>query len=385
MSPVCPTTWRRGRTWAAAGSIVLLAGTLAACGGDSEKNESATGTTSATDAELATAMKPLDSYPVPTVKLDGADSVAGKTVFYIPLTKQAPQFTTTEKTLTAAAKAAGLRVQVCDGKGTPTDIGGCLGQATDAGAAAVVTDAIPYALAANGLDAAQKAGIPVVMSNQVPDPSHPASKTLTWVPVPGGEQQIRLFDWIAADSKGKANILINQSSDGLSPARYVATGRSALSKSCPDCKLTVNKVTSSNFALIPSSTSAALLKDPTVNYVDSQFEQYLQPTQGGVQQTSRTDIKVVTGSASLGGMKALKSGSPVAATAQAAAFQGWVDTDAALRLILGEPVPEYTIPTRLFTKDNIGDVELTEAAELSGEWFGPATFTDDFKKLWGVS
>ncbi|MGW2788267.1 sugar ABC transporter substrate-binding protein, partial [Streptomyces populi] len=305
--------------------------------------------------------------------------------FYIPITKQAPQFTTTQKTLTAAAKAAGLRVQVCDGKGTPTDIGGCIGQATDAKAAAIIADAVPYKLAGNGLDAAQKAGIPVVISNQVPDPAHPASKTLTWVPVPGGEQQVRLFDWITADSKGKANILINQSADGLSPAAYVADGQTSLEKNCPDCKLTVNKVSSSNFALIPSSTSAALLKDPAVTYVNSQFEQYLQPTQGGVQQASRTDIKVVTGSASLGGMKALKSGSLAAVTAQAAAFQGWVDTDAALRLILGRPVPKYTIPTRLFTKDNIGDVQLTEQAELSGEWFGPAGFSEDFKKLWGIA
>ncbi|MFE5791450.1 sugar ABC transporter substrate-binding protein [Streptomyces sp. NPDC056503] len=382
-----PASRRRVRAWTAAASVTLLAGSLAACGGEAEAPAStgADGSVSAVGDKSAAAMKPLDAYPVPTEKLDDVDSVAGKTIFYVPITKQAPQFTTTEKTLAAAAEAVGLRLQVCDGKGTPTDIGGCIGQATDAKAAAIIADAIPYALAANGLDTAQKAGIPVVISNQVPDPSHPASKTLTWVPVPGSEQQIRLFDWIVSDSQGKANILINQSSDGPSPARYVADGKAALQKSCPGCRLTTNKVTSSNFALIPSSTSAVLLKDPTITYVDSQFEQYLQPTQGGVQQTSRTDVKVVTGSASLGGMKALKSGSLSAVTAQAAAFQGWVDTDAALRLILGRPVPEYAIPTRLFTKDNIGDVQLTEEAELSGEWFGPATFTDDFKKLWGVA
>ncbi|MEF9906904.1 sugar ABC transporter substrate-binding protein [Streptomyces sp. P9-A2] len=378
---------RRARTWAAAAGVALLAGSLAACGGDSKDTASAgaDGATAAADDKLAAAMKALDAYPVPTEKLDKVGSVAGKTVYYVPITKQAPMFTTTEKTLAVAAKAAGLRLQVCDGKGTPTDIGGCIGQATDAKAAAIIADAIPYGLAANGFDAAQKAGIPVVISNQVPDPAHPASKTLTWVHVPGTEQQIRIFDWIAADAKGKANILVNQSSDGPSPASYVADAKAALKKSCPDCKLTINKVTSSNFALVPSSTSAVLLKDPSINYVDAQFEQYLQPTQGGVQQTSRTDIKVVTGSASLGGLKALKSGSLAAVTAQAAAFQGWVNTDAALRLILGRPVPEYNIPTRLFTKDNIDDVKLTEEAELSGEWFGPATFTDDFKKLWGVA
>ncbi|WP_210636756.1 sugar ABC transporter substrate-binding protein [Streptomyces sp. GESEQ-13] len=387
MRPARPTSRRRVRTLAAAAGVALLAGSLAACGGDAEGagSSSADGASSASGEQLSAALKPLDAYPVPAEKLDGVDSVAGKTLFYIPITKQAPMFTTTEKTLTDAAKAVGMRLQVCDGKGTPTDIGGCINQATDAKAVAIIADAIPYALAANGFDAAQKAGVPVVISNQVPDQAHPESKTLTWVPVPGSEQQIRLFDWIAQDSGGKAHILVNQSSDGPSPGAYVADGKAALEKTCPDCELTVNKVTSSNFALVPSSTSAVLLKDPSITYVDAQFEQYLQPTQGGVQQTSRTDVKVVTGSASLGGLKAVKSGQLAAVTAQAAAFQGWVNTDAALRLILGEPVPEYTIPTRLFTKDNVDDVSLTEEAELSGEWFGPAGYTDEFKKLWGLS
>jgi ribose transport system substrate-binding protein len=379
---------RRVRTWAAAGSIAVLATSLTACGSDSDGSGAADdggGSNSAVSGDLATAMEPLDAYPVPTAELKDVASVAGKTIYYIPITKQAPQFTTTEKALTAAAEAAGLQVQVCDGKGTPTDIGACIGQATDAKAAAIVADAIPYVLAANGLDAAQEAGIPVVISNQVPDPDHPASETLTYVPVPGSEQQIRLFDWIASDSGGKGNILVNQSADGPSPASYVADGQAALEKNCPDCNLTINKVSSSNFALVPSSTSAALLKDPSITYVDAQFEQYLQPTQGGVQQTSRSDIKLTTGSASLGGLEALKSGTLAAVTAQAAAFQGWVSTDAALRMILGQSLPDYNIPTRLFTKDNIDDVTLTDDAELSGEWFGPASFTDDFKKLWGVA
>lgn len=388
MSPARRTpSSRRLRTWAVAGSIAVFASTLTACGSDSGGSGADTGSESASSAlsgDLATAMKPLDAYPVPTAALQDVASVAGRTIYYIPITKQAPQFTTTEKALTAAAEAVGLHVQVCDGKGTPTDIGGCIGQATDAKAAAIVADAIPYVLAANGLDAAQEAGIPVVISNQVPDRGYPDSKTLTWVPV-SSEQQIRLFDWIASDSNGKGSVLVNQSADGPSPARYVADGQAVLKKNCPDCKVTINKVTSSNFALVPSSTSAALLKDPSITYVEAQFEQYLQPTQGGVQQASRTDIKVLTGSASLGGLKALRSGALAAAVAQAAAFQGWVNTDAALRLILGQPVPEYKVPTRLFTKSNIDDVTLTEEAELSGEWFGPVTFTDEFKKLWGVA
>lgn len=379
---------RRARTWTTVGAIAVLATSLSACGSDSDDSTGGSGSgsgDSALSAAIEEATQPLDAYPVPTEPLEGVDSLQGKTVFYIPITKQAPQFTTTETTLEDAMDAVGISVQVCDGKGTPTDISACVSQATEAKAGAIIADAIAYGLAANALDGAQQAGIPVVISNQIPDEDHPASKTLTYVPVPGGEQQTRLFQWIAEDSGGSGHVLVNQSADGPSPASFVAAGKEELDSSCPDCKLTINEVTSSNFALIPSSTSAALLKDPSITYVDSQFEQYLQPTQGGVQQTSRSDIKTVTGSVSLGGLEQLESGSLAAVTAQAAAFQGWVNGDAALRLMLGAEIPEYTIPTRLFTQDTIGDVTLTDEAELSGEWFGPTTFTDDFKKLWGVA
>lgn len=118
MRPARPTPRRRARTGAAAAGIALLAGSLAACGADSEDTASAgpDGSTSAVGNNLVTAMKPLDAYPVPTEKLDNVDSVAGKTIFYVPITKQAPQFTTTEKAVAAAAETVGLRLQVCDGK-----------------------------------------------------------------------------------------------------------------------------------------------------------------------------------------------------------------------------------------------------------------------------
>jgi ribose transport system substrate-binding protein len=77
-----------------------------------------------------------------------------------------------------------------------------------------------------------------------------------------------------------------------------------------------------------------------------------------------------------------------ASVGQASAYQGWVDADAVLRMMTGttgDKLPQYTIPVRLFTRDNIGSVPLTQAAEASGEWFGPADYPDSFVKLWGLS
>lgn len=379
---------RPARALAAAGVLALAATGLAACGEDTAAPAaSSSGAVSnpALAAEVEALTKPLDAYPVPTTAVD-ASAHKGKTLYYIPITMQSPQFAVTQKTLTAAAQAVGLSVQVCDGKGTPTDVSSCVQQATKANAGTIITDAVPYGLAANAFDAAQEANIPVIISNQVPDEKHPASKTLDYIAAGGTGMQEALAKWVSLDSGGKANVLINQSTDGPSPAVFVAAGKKVYDADCAGCTVTVNEVSSANFSLIPSSTSSALLKDPNVNYVMSQFEQYLQATQSGVQQANKISaVKGLTGSTQLSGLKQLAAGNFLyAAAAQASAYQGWVDVDAALRLMSGTEVPEYTIPVRLFTRDSVKDVNLSSEAEASGEWFGPATFTDEFQKLWGA-
>jgi ribose transport system substrate-binding protein len=388
---------RSTRALAAAGVLTLAVAGLAACSSDDD-GAASTGSAGATggtgsDSDLAAQVakyeKPLDAYPVPTQKISGdVGSLEGKTVYYIPITSQSPQFAVTQTALVAAAGQVGIDVQVCDGKGTPTDVSACVTQATKAKAGTIITDAVPYGIAANAFDAAQKAGIPVIISNQLPDdPDHPNSKTFANLPSGGTEMQVALADWISLDSSGKADVLINQSTDGPAPIAFVKAGKEAFSKNCPDCTITINEVSSANFSLIPSSTSSALLKDPNVNYVVSQFEQYLQATQTGVQQANKTaKVKGATGAAQLSGLKQLASGNFLyAAAAQASAFQGWIDMDASIRLMLGEDLPQYTIPVRLFTRDSVKDVQLTEDAQASGEWFGPSTYTDDFTKLWGIA
>jgi len=378
---------RRTRAVTAAGSIAAIAVSLAACGSsdDSSAAEGSAGSSSTASSALAQYTQPLDSYPVPTESIGDVSSLAGRTIYYIPITQQSPQFAVTQKGVEAAASAVGMTVQTCDGKGTPTDISACLSQATDAKVGAIVTDAIAYGLASNALDAAQAAGIPVIISNQVVDDAHPVSSTLDYVAAGGSAMEEALATWVTADSGGDAHVLFNLSTDGPSPAVFQAAGQKIYDDSCSGCDVTINKVSTSSFSQIPSSTSAALLQHPDVNYVESQFEQYAQAVQSGIQQTSRSDIKLVVGAAELGGIKQVQSGAFAAAAAQAAAFQGWVDVDAAMRLMLGSEVPEYTIPVRLFTEDTMDDVSLTDEAQQSGEWFGPTTFTDDFEKLWGVA
>jgi len=381
----------RTRAITAAGVVALAAIALAGCdstaeAGSATPSGSAAAAATGLAAEVAAAQALPDSYPVPADAVTDGTALQGATVYYVPITLQSPQFAVTQKAFTEALEALGASVQVCDGQGTPTAVSACIDQGRDAKAAAIVTDAVAYGVAGNSLDAAQAAGIPVVISNQVPNADHPDSATLANIPAGGTAQAVSLAQWVTVDSDGTADLLANIGQDGPAPAVFFAAAQEVYDQECPDCVIVENGVSSANFPQIAPSTQSALLANPDTDYVYSQFAQYLQPTLGGIQGAGMAGkVKVLAGSVQLDDLEAVADGSLTAAAGQASAFQGWVDADAVLRLVNGDDLPEYTIPTRLFTSENIGDIDLSADAEASGEWYGPVDFTDEFKKVWGVS
>jgi ribose transport system substrate-binding protein len=67
------------------------------------------------------------------------------------------------------------------------------------------------------------------------------------------------------------------------------------------------------------------------------------------------------------------------------AYEGWALTDEILRMATKTAPVTETIPTRLFTNQNIATIQVTSAAQTSGAWFGGNSFEGQFSKLWGVS
>ncbi|WP_062388040.1 sugar ABC transporter substrate-binding protein [Demequina iriomotensis] len=394
-SPVL-TSARRLRGMGVASALAIATLSLAACASDTDPGAETSGSsaaepTTATSepaaptSALAEYMAPMDAYPLPEEPID-ASSLEGKTVYYIPITQQSPQFAITGPQVTEALESVGINVQTCNGQGNPTEIGKCITQAVNADAMAIIGDAISYAMVSQAYDDARAAGIPVIVGNQKPYPEAPADETLAYVEGAGEQMSTMLLQWAGEDSGGDADILINQTADGMTPGLYMKAAIGALEGTCPGCTTTINEVTSASFDLVPSSTSAALLKDPDVDYVVAQFAQFLQPTQQGITTAGKTtDVTLMTGSAQLGALQALQGGSLQVAAGQASAFHGWVYADASMRLALGLELPEYTIPVRLFTADSMADVDLSEEGETSGSWYGPTTFKDDFKALWGAA
>lgn len=383
---------RRRAAFPAAAAAAVALSLVAGCGSsatDHASDAAALADSSGLDSAMASVArqtKPLDAYPVPTEKLSGVSALKGRTVYYVPISRQAPQFAVTGAALKKALGTVGISLRICNGNSDPTQVSVCVDQAVDAGAGAVITDSIPYALAVNAFEHARAKDIPVLITDQIADATHPADRKLGYLDGAGRTMLTAVADWVIADSKGKAEVVINQSTDSPSSIAYVEAAQQEFGKLCSACKVVINKISSADFSLIASSTSSTLLRNPGTGYVISEFDHYLQSTLGGVQQSGRSAaVKGGSAAAQISGLRMLRSKNFLHVdVGQASAYQGWADADAALRLMLGQRLPAYIIPIRLFTRENVADLKLTGEAEASGEWFGPTDFPSHFAGLWGA-
>lgn len=394
----------RSKRWIAPVAVLAATAVMAGCSSSSSSSSSApsssapsgsaTGSaTTAASSDLAKADAMVSQlsavttkYPVPTTPVSGVSALKGKTVYYVPLVAAIPGFAATAVALKGSLAKAGLKLQVCDGQGNPSAIAACVGQATGAGAAGIILDAAPYGMAENALNSAKAKGIPIIIADQYP-PTASTANTDAVTYVPGVvDQPSQIAWWTIADSKGAANAIIAQEVDSPSSKQYVTNSLSIYSQYCPGCKITLKTITASTNALLASATSANILANPNATYYYTEFEDSLQPTIQGIQQSARTGISLSVAGGSTDGLGLLKGGSSVvkAVVTVDEAYAAWALTDEILRLATKSPPVTETYVSRLFTSENIGTIQVTPAAENSGAWFGDTSYQSEFAQLWGV-
>jgi ribose transport system substrate-binding protein len=393
--------WKR---WVAPGAAITAVAVLAACSSSSSSSSSATSSSAPSTSASASAASSTASglakaaamvtqlsavttkYPVPTAAVSGVSALKGKTVYYVPLVAAIPGFAATAVTMKASLAKAGLKLQVCDGQGNPSAIAACVGQATGAGAAGIILDAAPYGMAENALNAAKAKGIPIIIADQYP-PTTSTVNTDAVTYVPGVvDQPSQIAWWTIADSKGTANAILAQEVDSPSSKQYVTNSLAIYSQYCSGCKITLKTITASTNSLLASATSANLLSNPDATYYYTEFEDSLQPTIQGIQQSARTNVSLSVAGGSTDGLGLLKSGSAVvkAVVTVDEAYAAWALTDEILRMATKSAPVAETYVSRLFTSQNIGTIQVTPAAENSGAWFGDTSYQSEFAQLWGV-
>ena len=382
----------RKRWLASAAVAVLASAALAGCGSSSGGGGSSSGTGSSGDLakaqqEVASLEAVTKTYPVPTAGVSGVSAFKGRKVYYIPLVQSIPGFVVTASSMKQALGTAGLSQQVCDGQGQPSAVAACVQQAVAANAAGIVLDAIPYGMAQNALDAAKAKGIPIIIADQYA-PTSGTANTDQVTYVPGAtDQPTAIAWWIINASKGAAKAIIAEEIDSPSSKQYVTNSLAIYKQYCPGCNIKVKDITASTDALLATDTSSNILTDPGVQYYYTEFEDSLQPTIQGIQQSGHTSsVALSVAGGSVNGLGLLKSGSSTvkAVVAVDEAYAGYALTDEILRMMTkSSPVAE-PYPTRLFTSDNIGSIDVTTTAQSSGAWFGDASFETSYAALWGV-
>lgn len=382
-------------------ALVSAAALAAACGSSNNQSGSTGGSTSSSSspgvarasAVVARLSKPTTSFPAPGPALKNVKSLKGKSVWYIPLTLQAPVFGIGNSSLHTALGKAGVTVHTCSGQSNPSATSACVNEAVARGANAIIADAVPVVLAANAFANAEKHHVPVLIVNQLPPPSPkmPGAVTgngndkLAYALSQDVTQVKAIADWTITDSHGKANDLMEVFTDSPSTLAYGAGGVAEFKHNCPSCKITVQKVALANASLIPSQTSSALLRNHDINYVIPEFDAVLQPVSQGIQQAgSANKVKIGTDGGDLPALQELKAGRLGAEVGEDFPYAGWADADEVMRMMLGMPIVTEHVPVRMFTASNIGSLQLTPAAQASGQWYGSSAYQSMFEHLWGL-
>ena len=385
-----------GRRWLSAAAVIAASAALAACSSSSSSTtsspaSSSTGSTASAGVQKAEQMvAQLESttaqYPVPAAGVSGVSKFKGRTVYYIPLDAHIPGFVVTAQTMKQALAKAGLNFQECDGQATPSTIASCVSHAAGAGAAGIILDAIPYGMAQNALDGAKSKGVPIIIADQYPVSGTVNSDQLSYVPGVV-DQPSQVAWWLIADPKGKAHAIIGQEADSPSSIAYVQNSLPIYKHYCPGCTIVVKQITATETSpQLQAAVSSNIQTNPGVQYYYTEFEDSLQPTLAGIQQSGKSssiDLAVAGGSVDSLGL--LKGGQTVKAVVVVdQAYAGWALTDEILRMMTKSAPVSETFPSRLFTSQNIGSIQVTTAAQASGAWFGDNSYQGEFAKLWGV-
>jgi ribose transport system substrate-binding protein len=206
--------------------------------------------------------------------------------------------------------------------------------------------------------------------------------------VPGVvNQPTQIAWWLIADSGGKANAIIGEEEDSQSSVAYVQNALPIFKQYCPDCHIVVKPITASmSDQQITAAVTSNVQTDPTAQYYYTEFEDSLQDTVSGIQASGKAStVGIAVAGGSVNGLGLLKSGQLVkAVVAVDQAYAGWALTDEILRMATKSGPATETFPSRLFTSQNIGSIQVTSAAQASGAWFGNDSYQAGFAKLWGV-
>ena len=305
----------------------------------------------------------------------------GKHVWIITSTLAVPFVATIAHAAEAAAKEAGLKTTLFDGKGDVTEWNRGMSQAVAQHADGIITVGASPELMKGPMAAALAAKIPVV-DTLTADQAAPL--------VPGTFAHVSISFRHSGRASGRLRHREEQRQGACSdPRRQRISGRGAargghqheFKTLCPDCAVTVQDTQVGNLGVkLGQLTQTLLRRSPDISLVMPTYDAQEICVVPAIKAANLDKPMEVIGSdAVTSNLDWIRHGNmQIADVGEPDVRPGWAAVDEIARAMLGLPSVEEEIPLRLFVAENLKDVPDDENALFGGD------FVAQYRKLWGL-
>ncbi|MGD9987936.1 sugar ABC transporter substrate-binding protein [Pseudonocardia sp.] len=333
--------------------------------------------------------KGLPTFTPPGAPIDPS-TLRGKRMFLIPLVPN-PFNQSIQDTMAEIAQKVGMEFTVYPNQGKPSEWVQGMNTALTAKPDIIVLSTAPDPRTLQPqLAAAKAAGIPVLVTHFYDDssPVPPtcegcAAGVTALVTAPFNVAGKAAADWIIADSKADANVLLIGGADVLPSPATLDTISKEFAAQCPSCKVTVKNIPVSDWnTKTQSEIQSALTADPSINYVYPLYDAMVAGAVPAIQTLGRVgQVKVVSYNGSPYALKLIQEGDIVAMNVgEDTVGIGYASMDQAFRILLGQPTVDERTPIRIWDKTNVNESGVPPEV---GKGYGGA-LPAGFLKLWGL-
>lgn len=390
------STWRRA-TLACVATAALALTACSSGGASSDPSAPAGGSggntssdsIAAAKADLAENSGEIEKYADVKTIDGGVSSLKGKNVWYVPIGSAVPILNAFGAGVEQAVTKIGVKYHECDGKFLPTTIASCLDQAAAQGADAVVTGYVDYQLVPTAFDNLVAKNIPVLIAGEQPSGGKTDSPQLAFYDTSETINMLQKLasDAIIVDSDGKAKVLFIGVTDSPQTKGAATFVKQYFADKCPACEFTQIDYNTASLNKVPSQVSSALIANPDTTYVFPSLDAGAPGAMSGIQTAGFSNkVKLASTNGSLDSLQRIKADqvqfvdigtSPI--------YYGWQFTDGVLRMLTGgTPIAAPGI-VRAFTKDNVGDLDLTPDTYKTNAWYGSDDYEKTFLTAWGAA
>jgi ribose transport system substrate-binding protein len=234
---------------------------------------------------------------------------------------------------------------------------------------------VPPALVGDALDRAAKAHVVLVsVWNPVPEAGNPV---FAYVRPDHTAQGKLMAQWIEVDSHGQGKVLIVEDRE-FPELRLRVESLQKTMEGCGNCKVvaTTDTTIATMAQRVPGAVAGELSRNPSINYIVSQFDTNAFFATEGVRQAGKTGaVKVAGYEGDPQALDLIRTGVQAMSIADPNEWTGWQAVDELNRAFSNVPAENTLVPFRLIDKENV---------PATKGWTGDLDFRAEYRRLWGL-